>query len=158
MQKLYLIPQCFTIIMLIKIYAFTLPFLYYVCNFDKISPPLLSYIYLLALQSHWIFFASLHYRSLWGVSLFWPSHISIRGWVIKEQWEHYIILITQPLIEIWLGQELFTKSAKACWYVVNLLLCFAKNDKKLFSILRNYFTNSLLPARKKEKVETGFKS
>ena len=29
----------------------------------------------------------------------------------------------QPLIEIWLGQELFTKNAKACWYVVNLLLC-----------------------------------
>ena len=32
--------------------------------------------------------ATLHYRSLLGVSLFWPSHISIRGWVIKEQWEH----------------------------------------------------------------------
>ena len=32
-----------------------------------------------------------HSKSLWNVCLFWPSHISIRGWVIKECWSDWLL-------------------------------------------------------------------
>ena len=40
------------------------------------------------------------------------------------------------MIEIWLGQELFTRNAKVRWYVVNLLL-WVEGGSKQISMLRS---------------------